>query len=101
MKFYALHTGFIDMHKKWARGMALLSAAMGDTSRLADLEARIARGLAAKFPLVAADLMAVGFTPGPALGRSLEAARQRWLASGFSLDKAALLAEIGNIGHKD
>ena len=83
-----------------ARGFALLSAAMGDTSRPVDVDALIARGLAAKFPLRAADLMAAGVAPGPALGRGLEAARQRWLASGFSLDKAALLAEIEDIGHK-
>jgi len=49
--------------------------------------------------LAAADLMAEGMTPGPALGQVLEAARARWIASDFALDKTALLAEIGNIGH--
>jgi poly(A) polymerase len=76
-------------------------AASGDTSRLAGLEDEIGRGLDAEFPLAAADLMAAGIAAGPALGRTLDAARERWLASGFSLDKAALLAQIGDLGHKD
>jgi poly(A) polymerase len=84
-----------------ARGAALLMAASGDTSRVAGLEDEIRRGLDAEFPLAAADLMAAGIAAGPALGRTLDAARERWLASGFSLDKAALLAQIGDLGHKD
>jgi len=51
----------------------------------------IARGGAAKFPLLAADLIAAGLQPGPALGAALEAARTRWLDSDFSLDRVTLL----------
>jgi poly(A) polymerase len=71
--------------------MALLRAASGDASGLADLKAEIARGTAAKFPLSAADLVSAGMPPGPALGATLEAARSRWLDSDFSLDRAILL----------
>jgi len=82
-----------------ARAFSLLRATMGDTGRLDGFESEIARGLSAEFPLAAADLMAAGLRPGPALGRALEAARSRWIASGFALDKAALLAQIEDIGH--
>jgi poly(A) polymerase len=74
-----------------AQAMALLRAASGDASGLADLKAEIARGTAAKFPLSAADLVSAGMPPGPALGATLEAARSRWLDSDFSLDRAILL----------
>jgi hypothetical protein len=43
--------------------------------------------------------MQAGLKPGPALGQALEAARARWIDSGFALDKAALMAQIGEIGH--
>ena len=75
-----------------ARAMALLRAAGGEAGGLADLQAEIARGVAAKFPLRAADLIKAGMAPGPALGAVLEAARTRWLDSDFSLDRGALLA---------
>jgi poly(A) polymerase len=74
-----------------ATAMALLRAASGDIEALANLKDEIARGTAAKFPLRAADLVAAGMKPGPALGTALEAARTRWLDSGLSLDKAKLL----------
>jgi hypothetical protein len=72
--------------------MALLRAATGDAGGLANLEQEIARGLAAKFPLRAHDLIKAGMAPGPALGVALDAARTRWLDSDFSLDRTALLA---------
>jgi poly(A) polymerase len=75
-----------------ARAMALLRAATGDAGGLANLEQEIARGLAAKFPLRAHDLIKAGMAPGPALGVALDAARTRWLDSDFSLDRTALLA---------
>jgi len=74
-----------------AQAMALLRAASGDTSGLANLTGEIARGIAAKFPLHAAHLVAAGMQPGPALGIALEAARRQWLDSDFSLDRTALL----------
>jgi len=83
-----------------ARAAALLRAAGGDPGGLAGLEAEIARGAAATFPLRAGDLIAAGMAPGPAIGDALEAARARWIDSDFELDKAALLAQIGELGHK-
>ncbi len=82
-----------------ARGMALLTAAAGDPRLLAGLEAEIARGLAARFPLKAQDLIAAGMKPGPAVGTAMAAARVRWLASDFALDRAALLREVAVKGH--
>jgi poly(A) polymerase len=76
-----------------ARAVTLLRAAGGDVGRLANMEAEIARGVAAKFPLRAADLIRTGMQPGPALGAALEAARSRWLDSDFSLDREKLLGE--------
>ena len=76
-----------------ARAMALLVAARGDTAPLEGLEAEIARGAAAEFPLRGADLVAAGLPPGPEVGAALEAAKARWIASNFSLDRQALLDE--------
>jgi len=88
------------MGARATRAAALLRAAAGDAAALTALGPEIARGLAAEFPLVAADLMAVGYKPGPALGAALEAARTRWIASDFSLDKAALLAGVMREGRQ-
>ena len=74
-----------------AQAMALLRAAGGDAGGLANLADEIARGVTAKFPLRAADLIKAGMAPGPALGAALEAARTRWLDSDFSLDRLKLL----------
>jgi len=74
-----------------ATAMAMLRAATGDMAVLSNLDDEIARGLAAKFPLRAADLIKAGMAPGPALGAALEAARSRWLASDFLLDREKLL----------
>jgi len=85
-----------------ARAMALLGAAAmasDANSALESLEDDIARGLAAKFPLRAADLIKAGMQPGPALGAALEAARSRWLASDFLLDRVKLLDEALGKGH--
>ncbi|MDU8944532.1 CCA tRNA nucleotidyltransferase [Ovoidimarina sediminis] len=49
------------------------------------------RGAAAEFPLKAADLM--DRFQGPALGAALKAREARWVASGFTLDRAALLKD--------
>lgn len=48
-----------------------------------------ARGAAARFPVSAADLMPA--LSGPALGQRLAELESRWIASGFSLSRAALL----------
>jgi poly(A) polymerase len=83
-----------------AQAMALLRAAGGDAGGLANLQTEIARGAGAEFPLLAADLIAAGIEPGPALGAALEAARTRWLDSNFSLDSEKLLGEVLSKGHK-
>ncbi|HUF87167.1 MAG TPA: CCA tRNA nucleotidyltransferase, partial [Thermohalobaculum sp.] len=82
-----------------ARAMALVRAAAGGPPPPASLEAELARGAAARFPLTGADLVAAGMRPGPALGDALETAKRRWIASNFSLDKAALLGEVLDKGH--
>jgi poly(A) polymerase len=82
-----------------ARTMALIRAASGDTSGLANLAGEIARGAAARFPLRATDLIAAGMQPGPALGAVLERARTRWLDSNFLLDRAQLLDDGPDKGH--
>ncbi len=53
--------------------------------------AEIDRGAAAEFPVTARDLMP-GFQ-GPALGAKLAELEAAWIASGFALGKAALLAQ--------
>ncbi len=83
-----------------AQAMALLRAAGGDTGGLANLADEIARGVAAMFPLRAADLIKAGMAPGPALGAALEAARTRWLDSDFSLDRVKLLDDALDKGHE-
>jgi len=83
-----------------ARAMALLRAAGGDTGGLANLEQEIVRGVAAKFPLRAADLIGAGLQPGPELGAALETARTRWLDSDFSLDRVKLLDDALGKGHQ-
>lgn len=75
-----------------ARAAALIRAAATGTAPPARLEPEIARGAAATFPLAAADLMAAGMQPGPALGAALARVEAAWIASDFALDKEALLA---------
>ncbi len=75
-----------------ARDAALIAAAREATALPADLEAEIARGAAARFPLRAADLAPLA---GPALGRELARLEAAWIASDFGHDRAALLALPG------
>lgn len=44
-------------------------------------------------PVRGADLLASGLMPGPALGRRLAEIEQRWIDSGFTLDRETLLAQ--------
>ena len=76
-----------------ARAAALIRAAATGAAPPARLEDEIARGAAAAFPLAAADLMAAGMRPGPALGAALARAEAAWIASDFVLGKEALLAQ--------
>ncbi len=76
-----------------ARGAALIRAAATGTVLPAGLDDAIERGAAAAFPLAAADLIAAGMAPGPALGAALARAEAAWIASDFALDSKALLAQ--------
>ena len=73
-----------------ARDVILLRSAMAGQPLPGGLEAEIAIGAEAKFPLKATDLP--GFE-GPALGARLKELETRWVASGFTLDKTALLGD--------
>ena len=72
-----------------ARDVTLLRAAVRGGDVPPDLEAAIARGADARFPVRAADLPDHA---GPALGRRLAALEAAWIASDFALGKDALLA---------
>jgi poly(A) polymerase len=47
-----------------------------------------------RFPLSGSDLIAAGQKPGPELGERLRRLEAAWIDSGFTLDRAALLARI-------
>ena len=51
-----------------------------------------------RFPLDGRDLIAAGFTPGPALGAELDRLEQLWIGSGFALDRNELLGRIERRG---
>jgi tRNA nucleotidyltransferase/poly(A) polymerase len=69
----------------WARSQA--SAHDEHWRALATLPTR---WTAPVFPLKAADFIARGLTPGPALGAAMRAAEQAWIAAGFPTDAQAL-----------
>ena len=79
-----------------ARGAVLIRCARAGADLPDGLEAELARGAAAEFPLTARDLMAAGWQPGPALGTALARAREDWRASGFALDREALIARLSD-----
>ncbi|MEM7267870.1 MAG: CCA tRNA nucleotidyltransferase [Pseudomonadota bacterium] len=60
----------------------------------------IESGLAAKFPIKAADLIEIGFQPGPELGEAMRALEADWITSRFSLSKVELLRLVGDPGSK-
>ncbi len=78
-----------------ARDAILIRAARGEAPP-AGWRAEIARGAAAAPPVTAADLIARGARPGPALGRALREAEDRWLASGLKASREELLAPHAN-----
>lgn len=49
-----------------------------------------------RFPVHGGDLIAQGMRPGPAVGERLDQLERLWIASGFTLDRAALLAPAAN-----
>lgn len=75
-----------------AFGAALIAAAGLGAMPPADLEAEIARGAAARFPLTAAALMRRGHAEGPALGAALASAQAAWIASDLTAGSPDLIA---------
>ncbi|MBF9059503.1 CCA tRNA nucleotidyltransferase [Rhodobacterales bacterium HKCCSP123] len=74
-----------------ARDVVLLRAALFETPPDPASEAQIAKGAAASFPVKPADLMPA--LQGPALGAALKEMEARWIASGFTLTRAQLIAD--------
>ncbi len=79
-----------------ARAAALIRAAALGVAPPDTLSTDAGRGAEARFPLAARDLIAAGMLPGPGLGEALARAETAWIASDFSLDKSALVAEALN-----
>ncbi|MFW2542863.1 CCA tRNA nucleotidyltransferase [Primorskyibacter sp. 2E107] len=78
-----------------ALDVAALRAASLEMPLAPDTAAAIAVGAEAVFPVSASDLMPA--MQGPALGKALHALEERWIASGFTLGKGALLESL-NLG---
>lgn len=72
-----------------ARDILFARAALLETPLPADWQADIMLGAQAVFPVSAADLMPA--LQGPALGNHLNMLKARWIASGFTMDREALL----------
>jgi poly(A) polymerase len=51
-----------------------------------------------QFPVSGADLIARGMKPGPAMGRTLRALEDWWIAAGFPEEKEQLLGQLAIIG---
>ncbi|MDD3446527.1 MAG: CCA tRNA nucleotidyltransferase, partial [Zavarzinia sp.] len=68
------------------RDRLILAGRAGDLPALADMEDRA-------FPLKGADLLALGASKGPGLGRLLGAIEDWWLAEGLAPDRDACLTE--------
>ena len=100
--FEPLHARAYRAGARATWGGALLQAAAGATHMggWVAVAEDIARGANARMPLRARDLTAAGVAPGPALGALLSRLEERWIASGFSLDKAVLLGEALGKGQK-
>ena len=73
-----------------ARDVLLLRAALFETPLDAAALAQAERGAAAQFPVMAQDLMPA--YEGAALGAKIAELEARWIASGFSLTREALLS---------
>jgi poly(A) polymerase len=72
-----------------AQAIVLVRAALLESPPVPQWRAEIQRGVGARFPVSAADLMPA--LTGPALGASLEVMKKTWLASDLRLDRAQLL----------
>ena len=71
-----------------------LRAALFETPLPADWEADVARGMAAQFPLKAADLPDL---KGPALGQALKALEQSWIRASFQPSRDDLLMKARDL----
>ncbi len=78
---------------KDARAAMVLRSAVLEMPTDPELETDLARGHAAQFPVSARDLMP-GLA-GAAIGTALKQLETDWIASGFTLDRATLLARLG------
>ncbi|HSM40275.1 MAG TPA: CCA tRNA nucleotidyltransferase [Afifellaceae bacterium] len=68
----------------------------GDETSAETLRGRIAfieKWEKPEFPLLGKDLIGLGFRQGPAMGEVLKALEEKWVESGFTLSREALLAE--------
>ena len=74
-----------------ARDVVLLNAALLEGPLPPDLDRALEIGAAAQFPVAPRDLMPA--YKGPALGARLAALEDRWIASGFTLGREALLGD--------
>lgn len=72
---------------------ALVRAASTGVGVSETLGEDVRAGAQQRMPVTARDLLTRGIVPGPELGRLLQQAEARWVESGFTLDKAALLQE--------
>ncbi len=75
-----------------ATDVILARAALFETPLPPDWQSDVARGAGAVFPVRARDLPDLS---GPELGARLKALESRWVASGFALDREALLKTPG------
>jgi len=90
-------TGFRDtVRLRWA-----LSGAPADSADWSGLLRLAAQWAIPHFPVTGADLLARGFTPGPAIGETLRALEEWWCAHDFTPDKAAILEEVAAPAGKD
>jgi len=72
---------------------AAIEAASGASGDLAAIVALAGAWVRPKFPLGGADALAAGLS-GPDIGRALGGLEDAWIASGFSLERKALLARL-------
>jgi poly(A) polymerase len=69
-----------------------LSGAAADDPAWSDCLGLPARWMPPRCPIKAADLIARGLKPGPALGQALARAEAAWIAAGFPLEREAVAA---------
>lgn len=89
----ALHEAFYRFTPAAVLDRAALEAAAGTSGDLAALSALSTNWTRPKFPLGGTDALAAGLA-GPDIGAALGALEEAWIASGFSLARAELLARL-------